>query len=445
MVGCGRHRWRHRHHGHERSRCSRAPRPRHRRGRWTRGLPRLRRRRLRRRTYLNGAPYTGNIAKIEATDASTVVFTLCNPDPAFLPKVAFSPFAINDADYLIAHAPDQSIVDQPNGTGPFKLEEWRRGSEVIFAANPDYWGEAPMNSRSILRWSSQPGQKLIELQSGTVDGIDNPSVDDLDAIASDASLALIPREGLNIFYLGMNNTYEPFTNEKVRQAIAMGIDKQRIVDSFYSEGSSVADYFTPCSVPFACGGEPFAAFDPEGAKALLAEGLAELGLEAFPEVPISLRVVDRAYLPFPEQVAVDLQDQLQANLGITATIDVQESGTFIDNSDAGNLSGFHLLGWNADYPDPTNFLDYHFGPGASNQFGTGFDDIHAALVTGRLFGRSCRPRGGLRRGQHPSRPARAHGAHRPRRFVHGMARRCRGRALVATRQRGVRRGRAWRR
>ena len=124
---------------------------------------------------------------------------------------------------------------------------------------------------------------------------------------------------------------------------------------------------------------PFPAFDPEGAKALLAEGLAELGLEAFPEVPISLRVVDRAYLPFPEQVAVDLQDQLQANLGITATIDVQESGTFIDNSDAGNLSGFHLLGWNADYPDPTNFLDYHFGPGASNQFGTGFDDIHAAL------------------------------------------------------------------
>ena len=183
-----------------------------------------------------------------------------------------------------------------------------------------------------------------------MDGIDNPSVDDLGAIEADPALAVLPREGINIFYLGMNNTYEPFSNEKVRQAIAMGIDKQRILDSFYSEGSSVADFFTPCSIPFACEGEPFASFDAEGAKALLAEGLAELGLEAFPEVPISLRVVDRAYLPFPEQVAVDLQDQLQANLGITTTIDVQESGTFIDNSDAGNLSGFHLLGWNADYP-----------------------------------------------------------------------------------------------
>ena len=113
-------------------------------------------------------------------------------------------------------------MDQPNGTGPFVLEEWRRGSEVIFAANPDYWGEAPMNSRSVLRWSSEPGQKLIELQSGTVDGVDNPSADDLEGIAADPNLAVLPREGFNVFYLGMNNTYEPFTNEKVRQAIALG-------------------------------------------------------------------------------------------------------------------------------------------------------------------------------------------------------------------------------
>jgi len=330
----------------------------------------------------NGSDYTGNLAKIEATDAGTVVFTLCAPDPAFLPKVAFSPFAINDADYLIETGGGGALVDSPNGTGPFTLEEWRRGQEVIFAANPDYWGEPPMNDRTVLRWSSQPGQKLIELQSGTVDGVDNPSVDDLDAIEADPALEVIPRENLNIFYVGMNNTYPPFDNEKIRQAISMGIDKQRIVDQFYAPGSAAADYFTPCSIPFACEGSAFPSFDPETAQALLAEGLAEEGMDAFPEVPISLRVVDRAYLPFPEQVAVDLQDQLQANLGISTTIDVQESGTFIDNSDAGNLSGFHLLGWNADYPDPTNFLDYHFGPGASSQFGNGFDDIHAALTKG---------------------------------------------------------------
>jgi peptide/nickel transport system substrate-binding protein len=330
----------------------------------------------------NGAAYTGNIASIEAVDASTVAFNLCAPDPAFLAKIAFSPFAINDADYLIETGGGGALVDAPNGTGPFTLEEWRRGQELILTANPDYWGEAPMNDRTILRWSSQPGQKLIELQSGTVDGIDNPSVDDLDAIEADPNLTIIPRENLNIFYVGMNNTFPPFDNEKVRQAISMGIDKQRIVDQFYAPGSTVADYFTPCAIPFGCEGDAFPSFDPEAAKALLAEGLAEEGMDSFPEVPISLRVVDRAYLPFPEQVAVDLQDQLMTNLGISTTIDVQESGTFIDNSDAGNLPGFHLLGWNADYPDPTNFLDYHFGPGASKQFGNGFSDVWDALNAG---------------------------------------------------------------
>ena len=143
----------------------------------------------------NGADYTGSIAKIEATDPSTVVFTLCSPDPAFLSKISFSPFAINDADYLIAHVPDQSIVDNPNGTGPFKLEEWRRGSEVILTANPDYWGDAPKNERSVMRWSSEPGQKLIELQSGTVDGVDDPSPDDLEGIAADPNLTVDPARG----------------------------------------------------------------------------------------------------------------------------------------------------------------------------------------------------------------------------------------------------------
>ncbi|HEX2221382.1 MAG TPA: ABC transporter substrate-binding protein, partial [Candidatus Limnocylindria bacterium] len=56
--------------------------------------------------------------------------------------------------------------------------------------------------------------------------------------------------------------------------------------------------------------------------------------------------------------------------------------TFIDNADQGNLPGIHLLGWGADYPDPTNFLDYHFGAGASAQFGDKFDDITEPLQRG---------------------------------------------------------------
>jgi peptide/nickel transport system substrate-binding protein len=88
--------------------------------------------------------------------------------------------------------------------------------------------------------------------------------------------------------------------------------------------------------------------------------------------------VVRSYLPEPGVVAQDIQAQLK-EIGINAEIVVMESGAFLDASDRGELTGFHMLGWNADYPDQTNFLDYHFGQGATEQFGEGFTDIHEVL------------------------------------------------------------------
>jgi ABC-type transport system substrate-binding protein len=319
---------------------------------------------------------------MSAPDPNTVVFELCGPDPAFLAKIAFSAFGIDDADYLIAHGADGSIVLQPNGTGPYELGEWRQGSEIILNAFDGYWGNAPLTPTAIFRWSSEPGQKFVELQSGAVDGIDNVQPDDVEAIQGNAALELIPREGLNTFYVGMNNTYPPFNNEMFRQGVAMGIDRQALIDQFYPAGSEVASHFTPCSIPFACEGDAWYEFDAAAGRAMVDQALADEGITAPFQTTVALRVVDRSYLPLPEQVALAIAAQLETNLGIQATVDVQESTAFLDNSDAGLLDGFHLLGWGADYPDPTNFLDFHFGPGASAQFGAGFPDIHAALTAG---------------------------------------------------------------
>jgi ABC-type transport system substrate-binding protein len=318
-----------------------------------------------------------NISQITALDEHTVEFTLCNPDVAFLSKIAFSSFAIDDSDYLEAHAADGSLVELPNGTGPYQLDAWSRGSDITMSAFDGYWGNAALSPTVIFRWSAEAAQRLVELQSGTVDGIDNPGADDFETIDGDDTLALFPREGLNVLYFGFNNTFAPFDNEQVRQAIAMGIDRQRIVDSYFPPGSEVASHFTPCSIPFACEGDEWYEYDPDAARDLLADAGFPDGFET----SIHLRDVVRSYLPGPQQVAADLQDQL-ADLGITANIDVQESTAFIDNANDGALEGIHLLGWGADYPDVTNFLDFHFGAGASLQFGDKFDDITSALQDG---------------------------------------------------------------
>ncbi|MFN2243155.1 MAG: ABC transporter substrate-binding protein, partial [Anaerolineae bacterium] len=279
--------------------------------------------------------YGGEFLKMEAVDEMTVRFTLCAPDVAFPSKVAFSAFAIQSSDYLEATGGGGDLVDNPMGTGPYSFQEWRRGEQLIMAKNPDYWGDPAYADTLVFRWSTEGAQRLVELQAGSVDGIDNPSPDDFATIEADANLSLLPREALNIFYLGMNNWFPPFDNETVRQAVAMGIDRQRIVDNFYPGGSTVASHFTPCAIPGGCEGEEWYQFDVDAAKALLAEAGYPDGFST----KISYRDVFRSYLPEPALVAQDIQAQLKANLNIDAEIVVMESGEFIDAADAGELEG----------------------------------------------------------------------------------------------------------
>ena len=319
--------------------------------------------------------YGGIIKSIEAVDDMTVKFDLCTPDVAFPSKVAFTALNIQPSEYLEANNGGGDLLDKPIGTGPYMMTEWKRGDSITFKRNDNYWGEPAKTETLVFRWSSEGAQRLLELQSGNVDGIDNPTPDDFPVIEGDSTLALYPREGLNIFYLGMNDAFPPFDNELVRQAISYAIDKDRIVDNFYPAGSIPADYFTPCAIPGGCEGDAFPQYDLQKAKDLLAQAGYADGFDT----TIAYRDVVRSYLPEPGVVAQDIQAQL-AQVGINVEIQVMESGAFLDAADRGELEGFHMLGWGADYPDQTNFLDYHFGGGASAQFGAGFDDIHSTLA-----------------------------------------------------------------
>lgn len=319
--------------------------------------------------------YGGKISSIEAVDQYTVVFNLCKPDPAFLAKIAFIPFGIQPSEYIESTGGTGAILEKPIGTGPYMVEEWVRGDSVIYKRFDGYWGTPAIAETAVLRWSTEGAARLLELQAGTVDMITNVSPDDFEAVESDPNLQLLPSTNPNVLYLAMTNTFEPFNNQMVRQAVAMGIDRQRIVDNFYPEGSTVADYFTPCSIPNGCTGEPWYEFDPEAARALLAEAGYPDGFET----SIFYRDVFRGYLPEPGLVAVEFQTQLRENLGIEAEVVVMESGAFIDESTNGRLDGFYLLGWGADYPHVTNFLDFHFSS-ENPQFGDPHPEIYEKLL-----------------------------------------------------------------
>jgi peptide/nickel transport system substrate-binding protein len=320
--------------------------------------------------------YGGEFLSIEAVDEYTVRFTLCYPDPAFPSKAAFSAFAIHSSDYLEATGGGgPELVDNPIGTGPYMLEDWTKGDSVTMKRFDGYWGTPALTDTLVFRWNSEGAARLTELEAGTVDGIDNPTPDDFPRIREDANLVLYDRPGTNVFYIGLNNWYPPLDDVRVRQALAMGIDRQRIVDNFYPPGSIVATQFMP---PVIFGYTPEVSwyeFDPEAGRALLAEAGYPDGFE----ITLNYRDVFRSYLPEPGRVAEDIQAQLAENLGVTVNIEVMESGAFIDASDAGELA-LYLLGWGADYPDATNFLDFHFGAGASDQFGDKHPEITEPLA-----------------------------------------------------------------
>ncbi|MFH1636516.1 MAG: ABC transporter substrate-binding protein [Chloroflexota bacterium] len=327
--------------------------------------------------------YGGKIKSIVAVDAYTVEFTMCKPDPAFPAKAAFTPFGIYAEEWLMANANEanqETLLSAPVGTGPFMLENWARGESITFKAYDGYWGDKPVYDTLVFRWATEGAQRLLELQSGTVDQITNLSPDDYDTVKGDANLTFLPVANPNILYLAMTNTFEPFDDVKVRQAIAMGIDRQRIVENFYAEGSVVPTHFTPCSLPNGCVGEPWYEFDAAAAKALLADAGYPDGFET----TIYYRDVFRGYLPEPGLVAVEIQTQLRDNLGIEAEVIVMESGQFIDESSDG-MDGLYLLGWGADYPHVTNFLDFHFS--ASNlQFGEPHPEIYETLEAASQIG-----------------------------------------------------------
>jgi len=318
--------------------------------------------------------YGGKVLEVAAVDDLTVKYTLCKPDPAFIAKMAFNVFAIQPSEHIAATGGGGELLENPIGTGAYALETWNRGDSIVYQRFDDYWGEPAKAETLVFRWSTESAARLLELQSGTVDYITNITEEDIELVEDDPNLQVVPLPAPNILYIAMTNTFEPFDNLDVRKAIAMGIDRERIVENFYPSGSEVASHFTPCNISGGCEGEAWYDFDLATAQQLLADAGFPEGFET----SIYYRDVYRDYLPRPGDVAVELQTQLEENLGITAEVVVMESGEFIDESTSGRLDGIYLLGWTGDYPHPTNFLDFHFSQ-HNPQFGDPFPSIYEPL------------------------------------------------------------------
>jgi peptide/nickel transport system substrate-binding protein len=319
--------------------------------------------------------FGGNLKAIEAVDELTVKFTFCKPEPAFIAKVgSVEAFNIYDSEYLKETGGDATKINEnPVGTGQYIVKEWVRGDHITFVPNPTYFGDKVANTTFILKWNAEAAARLLDLQAGNVSGIAEVTADDLATIKADPNLQLAPRKINNFLYLGINNTYPPFDNEKVRQAFAMLINKQKIVDDFYAPGSVAATQFVPPGVkPGYTDGFVDTTYD-------MAKGVEMLKAEKFDfnkEYTLSYAERTRPYFPQPTKIAQAVQAQL-AEAGIKIKLEMEDWATYLPATREGKKQLF-FLGWSEDYPDATNWYDV-FLTGSSKAFGNAFPD-EVALI-----------------------------------------------------------------
>jgi len=242
----------------------------------------------------------------------------------------------------------------PIGTGAFAFEAWNPGEEVVVKRFARYWGSRPALERIVFRVVTDARQRLVDLQSGSVDLAAAIAADQQAFVELHPDLVLVRTPSNDVSYLAFNMMHPPFADRRVRRAISHAINKVPIVKLAYQGRATAADGPLP---PAQWGYHVPAtryAYDPVLAKQLLGEAVAANAFDPARIYKLYAPSTPRAYLSQPERVARYLQAAL-AQVGVTTELIVQPIGGHLASITHGDHD-LALSGWISDTGDPDNFL-----------------------------------------------------------------------------------------
>ena len=325
--------------------------------------------------------YTKAMAKIEAPDPHTLVVHTAKPYP--LLPVELSTWGIlsasaNGVTGEVGYSPEgcSGVADWPKtedfnsgsasiGTGPFKFVEFVKGDRLVFAHNEGYWGAKSEWDKVTIKPITNAAARVAALLAGDVDFINKPPTQDLARLEGDASIQLAQGLSNRVIYLhldqfgpstiGVKGTgqpsakYEgegpcastacernPFQDRRVRQALSKAINRDAIVAKVMGGVAVAAGELLP---PGFFGSDPNAkheAYDPEGAKALLAEAGYPDGFELVLGSPNDRYINDAK---IAQAIA-----QMLARVGIKTTVDAMTKSVFFSRRNKYEFS-LYMAGW----------------------------------------------------------------------------------------------------
>ena len=307
--------------------------------------------------FVNGE--ADEVSGVEVVDPQTVRITLEQPYAPFLFHLAMPAAHIVSEEVASALEAGEDLSSNPVGTGPFTLADRVRDSSLTLAAFEDYFAGAPAVDEVEYRIITDP---LITWQEFSAGNLDVAAVPDalFDDITNDPQYEemLITLPELAVYYFALNQSFEPFQDLRVRQAVAMAIDRQAIIDGIFNGKNLLANSPIP---PGLAGYDPELqaySYDPEMARQLLDE--AGYG-DGFDLTIWSTRT--------PTTIAVNEAIQFYlSEIGIRAELNQVDFGTLIDAAINGRAPAFYLS-WFADYGDAYNFLHPLYVASGAERYG----------------------------------------------------------------------------
>lgn len=297
---------------------------------------------------------TDTLEGVEVVDDYTIKVTLKEPFAGFLASISSPGVSIYDSEATEA-AGDQFGMDPAVtvGTGPFEFSSWSFNNQLVLTRNEDYWKGASGLPGVVIKIIPDTETQSMMFESGELDILDlDYAADSADRFTETYPDQIVQGPRVGIVYFTMNFNKEPFQDVRVRKAVQMSIDRQAILDALYGGRGQVEQGIFPHGLIGFNPDQEEIKYDPEAAKALLAEAGYADGFDM--EIAADSSASDTMTM------ALEIVSDQLAEVGIRAEIKNYDESTWLETRKSGELGSF-MSTWSADYNDPDNFIYTFFG------------------------------------------------------------------------------------
>lgn len=304
-----------------------------------------------------------NAVGVHAINDLTLEVRLTNPTPFFLDLCSFSTLMPVPMKVIEKYGDDWIKPGRLVSNGAYMLESWRINDKVRLRANPHYWDRDHVGVKTIdILPTNQANTAYNLYHAGTADLILDKGLVPamlIDVLRSRPDFHASPF--LGTYFYRFNVTRKPFTDPRVRKAIALAVNKERIVTKVTRAGEQIAGSFVPPGIP-GYTPPPGLAHNIEAARALLAEA-GFPGGKGFPTISILYNKSEQN-----EAIATEIQDMLQKELGIKVQLAQQEWKVYLNSMSSLDYD-MCRSSWVGDYNDPNTFMDMFVTGGGNNRTG----------------------------------------------------------------------------